>query len=93
MRTVHKKRTWTEDLEIIRYLDDHDVKDTAQHFKTTEGAIRAWLHRIRKRIGLLQGWLNTVRSLQKSSPRIRKLTTDGSISEEDKEMVEEEKWK
>jgi hypothetical protein len=92
MRTVRKKRTWAEDLEIIRYLDEHDVKDTAQHFKTTESAVRSWLHRIRKRIRLLQDWLNRVRVLQKNSPRIRKLTTDGSLSAADREMEEEEKW-
>ena len=93
MRIKNHKRTWTEDLDIIRYLEHHDVKDAALQFKTSEAAIRSWLHRIRRRIGRMQGWLNSVRSLQKRSPRVRKLTTDGSISTEDIALGEEEKWK
>ena len=87
---TQKKRTWDEDIAILEYLVHHDVRDTAHEFKMTEGAVRAWLHRVRKRITHLQNRLNKIRAMQKSSPRIRKLTTDGSVVEEEEE---EAKWK
>ena len=87
-----KKRTWDECIEILAYLEQHDMRDAAQQFHMTIGALNSWLFRLRRRITQTQTKLNMIRSMQKRSPRIRKITTDGSIRAVEKEEEEEEKW-
>jgi len=85
VRTVKKKRTLDDDLKLLEFLVDHDVKDVGRKFTMangrpmTETAARSWLYRIRKRISRLNLFVGRLRTLQRNSPRIRKLTTDGSV--------------
>ena len=79
---TQKKRTLEDDLNLLEYLQNHEIKEAAMQFHTTEPAIRAWLHRLRKRIVRLQTFLNRVRTLQRISSRIRKLSSLGSVPEE-----------
>lgn len=78
----YKRRTQKEDLELLEYLQSHEIKDAAIKFHMTEAAIRQWLHRLRFRINKLQGYLNRIRALQKNSSRIRKLTSVGLVPEQ-----------
>ena len=80
-----KKRTLEDDLSLLEYLQNHQVKEAAVQYKTTEPAIRAWLNRLRKRIVRLQIFLNKVRTMQRISPRIRKLTSIGGVPPEEVE--------
>jgi transposase len=83
---LHKKRrTLEDDLALLEYLQNHEVKEAAPQFKTSEAAIRAWLNRLRKRIVRLQTFLNRVRTLQRISPRIRKLSSIGGVPSEEAE--------
>lgn len=89
---MKKRRTLEDDLKLLEFLVDHDVKDVGQFFKMpdgrpmTEGAARSWLYRIRKRISRLNMFTGRLRTLQRISPRIRKLTTDGAVERETQEM-------
>jgi len=88
VRTVKKKRTLEDDLILLEFLVDHDVKDVGQKFRMangqplTETAARSWLYRVRKRISRINRFTGRLRTLQRISPRIRKLTTDGSVNRE-----------
>ena len=85
MFSMRKARTWKEHMELLEYLTDHTFKEAAPHFKVSEPAIRSWLHRLVNQIVESQAALNRVRNLQKISARVRKLTTKGTIPEEDEE--------
>jgi polyribonucleotide nucleotidyltransferase len=80
-----KKRTLEDDLALLEYLQQHEVKEASVQFKTSEAAIRAWLSRLRKRIVRLQIFLNRVRTMQRISPRIRKLSSIGGVPPEEEE--------
>jgi hypothetical protein len=85
-QTPKKKRTLEDDLLLLEYLRNHQVKEAAPQFKTSEAAIRAWLNRLRKRIVKMQTFLNQVRTLQRVSPRIRKLSSIGGVPPEEVEQ-------
>lgn len=72
-----------EDIFVLKLVGENTIPKAAAALETTEGAVRARLFRIRKRITRYTWYLNNVRSLQKSNPRIRKFTTSGQLSEED----------
>ena len=76
-----KKRTLNEDLELLEYLAQHTVKETAIKNGVTEPSIRMWLNRYRKRLAKLESYLSHVHTLQKKSARIKKFTTIGSVPE------------
>lgn len=86
VKTRKKKRTHADDLALLEYLMHHEVKEAAPQFQTSEAAIRAWLNRLRKRIVKLQSYLNQIRTYQRISPRIRKLTSIGGVPQ----TIEEE---
>lgn len=73
-----------KDLEFLEDIAGAEIKLVAQRRKITEGAARAWLHRIRKRIERYRWYINNIQNLQKKYPRIRKLTTRGNVREEDR---------
>lgn len=80
-----KQRNLADDLKLLEYLVNHEVKQAATEFNTTEPAIRAWLYRLRKRLTKLQTFLNRVRTLQRISPRIRKITVSGAVPKSDED--------
>lgn len=81
-KTERKKRTLEDDLALLEYLQNHEIKEAAVHYQISEAAIRAWLHRLRKRIVRLQIFLNRVRTMQRISSRIRKLSSIGEVPPE-----------
>jgi len=85
-----KKLTWADHQTLLEYLMDHSVKQTALQFKVSEGGIRNRLYNIRKKLQAEQTAINRIRTLQRISPRIRKLTTFGGVplSEDDEEERE-----
>ena len=83
-----KKRTLEDDLALLEYLQHHQVKEASVQFSASEPAIRAWLSRLRKRIVRLQTFLNRVRTMQRISPRIRKLSCIGGVPQD----IEEEQY-
>jgi len=84
-RMPKKKRTLEDDLRLLEYLQNHEVKEAATQFNISEAAIRAWLNRLRKRIVRLQTFLNRVRTMQRISSRIRKLSSIGGVPPEEVE--------
>lgn len=90
-----RKRTLEDDLNLLEFLVDHDVKDVGQRFKMNDGrpmtetAARSWLYRVRKRISRINTFTGRLRTLQRISPRIRKLTTDGSVTREPVDLAVE----
>jgi len=87
MMPKQRKRTWKDHLELLEYLANHDVKDAAQHFKISEPAVRTWLYKLRRQLKEEQASINRIRTLQRVSARVRKLTTPGEVPKE-----EEEEW-
>ena len=81
-----KKRKLDNDIELLEYLSNHEVKEAAIYFKTTEPAIRAWLNRLRKRIVKMRDFLTQVRTLQRKSDRVKKFTTIGSLPIQEEEI-------
>jgi hypothetical protein len=65
------------------------AKKLGWHPEKAENNTRAWLHRIRIRVTRCQNYLNRIRVLQRTSPRIRKLTTSGLIPERVQDFEEE----
>lgn len=86
MFSMRKARTWKEHTELLEFIMDHTFKETATHFKISEAAIRSWKYRLVNQIAETQTALNRIRTLQRISPRVRKLTTKGTIEEEEKEV-------
>jgi hypothetical protein len=85
------KEKWDIGERDIEFLKDVAIMEmglVAQKWKMSDGAARAWLHRIRIRVTRCQNYVNRIRVLQKAYPRIRKFTTSGQLPEEE----EEEKW-
>lgn len=87
------KRVLEEDLKLLDYLRDHDIKDASMKFKRTENSIRGWLYRIRKRVTLVRFYHNNILTMQRQSPRIRKLTSEGRIPPEETEDEQEDPLK
>lgn len=91
-------RIGKEDVEFLQDVGAMEMGLVAQKWAEkkeweagkAERNCRAWLDRIRKRIIRYQGYLNKIRTLQRTNPRIRKLTTSGSLPEKDE--TEEEEW-
>ena len=69
------------DLNLLETVATKEIKIVAEQYDMTEEAVRAWLYRIRKRVARYRWYLNNLQNLQKKYPRVRKLTTDGSIKE------------
>lgn len=93
---MQKAERWQlaqQDLRLLKYMASHSVKQAALEFNRDrkekwsdpEGAIRAWLHRIRVRIGRYQYYLNNIYALQKRSPRVRKLTISGAVEHDEED--------
>jgi hypothetical protein len=80
-----RKLTWEDHTQLLEYLVDHTVKSAATKFGITEGAVRNRLYNIRKKLQAEQAALNRIRTLQRISPRIRKLTSIGGVPVEDDE--------
>ena len=85
----YKKQTWAAKLNLLEYLASHTYKQAADAFSKTEGrpiseaALRTRTNKISHEIKEMQTTMNRVRTLQRVSPRIRKLTTVGTIEDED----------
>jgi len=82
---VRKKYTDEDELKLLDYLMHHSIKDASVLFKISEGACRQWLYRIRKKIMAGQAYLNRIRTMQRISSRVRKLTTSADYEPEPKE--------
>lgn len=67
------------DIELLTYLAQHDIKDAAQKFKRSEGALNSELYRIRERIARCEQYLKQVRHLRHISNRVNKLTSSAKI--------------
>jgi hypothetical protein len=78
-----KKLTWEDHTQLLEYLLDHSLKQASLKFDITEGAIRNRLYNIRKKLQAEQAAINRIRTLQRISPRIRKMTTIGGVPEEE----------
>lgn len=89
VRMVHW-RLGEEDIAFLNDVGVMEIKAVATKWKLSEGATRSKIHRIRERITRFQWYVNNVRALQKANPRIRKLTTKGSLEEQWKEEEHEE---
>jgi len=74
-----KWRIGDADIELLTYLAQHDVRDAAMKYKMTEGAINAWLYRIRERVVRVEAYLKAIRHLRHISDRINKLTSSAKI--------------
>jgi hypothetical protein len=83
-----KKLTWQDHQQLLEYLIDHSVKQASLKFKLSEGAIRNRLYTIRNRLSDEQTAINRIRTLQRISPRVRKYTTKGSITESEEVTTE-----
>lgn len=84
----NKKRTWDDHYELLEYIAQHSTKDAAAHFSELEGkevtvnAIRQRIYAAAHQIKEVQAKLNKIRTLQRISARVRKLTTVGTLEEE-----------
>ncbi|MCJ7768729.1 hypothetical protein MUP79_10110 [Candidatus Bathyarchaeota archaeon] len=67
------------DIELLSYLSQHDIKDAAQKFKKTPGALNSELYRIRARIARVEAYLKAIRHLRHISNRVNKLTSSAKI--------------
>ncbi len=76
-----KKRSWKDHADLLEFLIDHDVKDAAAHFGISQDAVRTWLYKLRYQLRDEQAAINKIRTLQRISPRVRKLTTCGKVPE------------
>jgi hypothetical protein len=64
---------------------DHDVKDAAVQCGIRQEAVRTWLYKLRHQLRDEQSAINKIRTLQRISPRVRKLTTCGEVPEPEPE--------
>ena len=79
--------TGKRDAEFLRDVGSKEMKIVAREWAAkmgwdimkAESNARAWLYRIRLRLKRCQNYVNQIYALQKSSARIRKLTTSGSL--------------
>lgn len=84
-----KKRSWDDHITLLEYIATHTTKAAAIHFTKLEkkdvtvNAVRQRLYSAAKQIKEVQEKLNKVRTLQRISPRVRKLTTIGSVPEDE----------
>jgi hypothetical protein len=87
--TKHPKdRDFKDIIQFLQFVKEHDIKDAAMSgFKMrngkplTESAARSWLFRIRKLNSQIDSYVGALRTLQRISPRVRKLTTAGNVRE------------
>lgn len=86
---MQKDRSLHDIIDFLYFVKDHDLKDApTSGFKMrndkplTESAARSWLFRIRKLNTEIDWYVGSLRTLQRISRRIRKLTTEGSIDKE-----------
>lgn len=89
MRKNTKWKDGEEILTILKTVGECETGIAAQKLGFTEGALRSRLYRIRKRLEQYQWLLNNVRNMQRLNPRIRKLTTSGTLIKETGETEEE----
>lgn len=81
--TMRKFRDLCKDyILLLKLVGENSIPDVARELNSTEGAVRSKLYRCRNLINNCQWFVNNVRSLQKSSARIRKFTTSGELKEE-----------
>jgi hypothetical protein len=78
-----KKLSWADHENLLEYLVDHTVKQTANHFSLSEGAVRNRLYLIRKRLNEESRAINKIKKLQRISDRVKKYTLTGAILEEE----------
>ena len=78
-----KKLSWADHETLLEYLVDHTVKQTANHFSLTEGAVRNRLYLIRKRLTDEAKAINRIKKLQRVSDRVKKYTLTGAILEDE----------
>lgn len=89
-----KKLCLGDYLELFEYLKDHTFKEAAAHFSkregrpVSEGAVRSRSSRGAKAFAEAQTELNKLRTLQRISRRIRKITTLGAIEKTDNDDME-----
>jgi hypothetical protein len=95
MTKQRKHRDFHDIVKFLFFIKDHDLKDAPMSgVKMPDGApltvtaARSWLFRIRKLNAELDWYVGQLRTLQRISPRIRKLTTAGNIRETDDLGVE-----
>ena len=81
-----KKLTWADHTQLLEYLVDHTVKSASAQFGITEGAVRNRLYNIRKKLQAEQAAINRIRTLQRISPRIRKLTVIGGVPLDEEDL-------
>lgn len=80
-----KKRSWKDHAALLEFLVDHDVKDAAAQFGISQEAVRTWLYKLRHQLRDEQAAINKIRTLQRISARVRKLTTCGEVPEPEPE--------
>ena len=93
MRSLSAKRK--EDILFIQDIGKMEMKIVATKWAkilgwnplNALGNCRGKLDRIRKRIVIYQDYLNKIRTLQRTNPRIRKLTTSGALPEQEEELI------
>jgi len=88
LKNLEKTAKWRkgqEQIKLVKMIGEAELGLVANRLKTTEGAIRQRLYRLRLDIAFYTWFLNNIRNLQKNNPRIRKLTTSGSVTREESE--------
>lgn len=78
----HKRDLWLLD-EIAK----KPVKEIAFDLKVNDEAVYKWLKRIRDRMAEYQKYLNTIYAKQRSSRRVKKMTIDGSLEQEEEGLT------
>jgi len=71
------------DLELLDLIAVEPVKLISENMNKTEDDIYKHLKRIRARITEYQQYLNTIYAKQRRSKRVRKMTIDGSLDEDE----------
>ena len=61
-----------KDIRLLEALSNMEPKQVAEYFEITEGALNAWVARIRQRKERYIWWLEKVRNIEKKHPHIKK---------------------
>lgn len=71
------------DLWLLDQIATKPVKLIADELGVNDEAVYKWLKRIRERMSEYQTYLNKVYAKQRSSKRVKKMTIDGSLTQEE----------
>jgi len=73
------------DLELLDLIAVKPVKLIAAEKGISDEAVYKWIKRIRGRMKEYQNYLNRIYAKQKQSKRVKKMTIDGSLDQEEDE--------